>query len=157
MNLTKYLLLFFVLLSGFSTYAAIDSDVKQPSNDGPLEVTVTLHINKIYNVNSVDETYQVDGYLVFSWQDDSLRLTQQDTVGQLRIYENDRARELMKNDIWVPAFELINIQGMQETQNIQIIVHPNGKVVFNERFLEYFIPKWTLSDSLLILKPLWFR
>lgn len=105
--------------------------------DSLVNVDVILYINKIYNVDSVDETYQIDGYLEFVWHDDRLSFST-DTLPPLLIFENEKADELMKTDIWVPAFEFNNIQGSQDIQNKQITIYPDGKVMFEERFFGIF-------------------
>lgn len=102
-----------------------------------VEVDVIFYINKIYNIDSVNETYQIDGYLEFVWQDDRLSFST-DSLPSLLIFENDKADDLMKTDIWVPAFEFNNIQGSQDTQNKQITIYPDGKVMFEERFFGIF-------------------
>jgi len=110
-----------------------------PPRDGdPVEVSITVRINKIYNINSVDETYQTDGYLVLTWCDERLRALPSDTFAVAKVYENSRAQQLIDSSIWFPACELINIQGEQDTPNMQITVHPDGKVVYTERFFGTF-------------------
>lgn len=138
MNKIFSLLLYFVLVCSYNIIAQQKGFIATPPGDGPVEVTVTLHVNKIYNVNSVDETYQIDGYLVFNWMDQRLRFNPLDSLSDVLIYENARALGLVKNKIWMPSFELINIQGQQETQNRQIIIKPNGNITYNERFFGVF-------------------
>ena len=138
MSLRNSLFFLLVVCSCFKIGAQSAGFIAPPPGEGPLEVTVTLHVNKIYNVNSVNETYQVDGYLVFAWQDDRLKFNPQDSLTHKLVYENQRARDIANSTFWVPAFELINIQGMQQTQNIQLIVYPDGRVMFNERFFGVF-------------------
>ncbi len=96
----------------------------------PIAMDVMIHINKIYGINTVDETYGVDGYFVATWYNE----TYDNTVEEVRIYENDIADEMIGKSIWIPAFEFINIIGNRNVQNKQVIIRPNGKVTYNERF-----------------------
>ncbi|WP_340105915.1 hypothetical protein [Rhodohalobacter sp. 8-1] len=105
--------------------------------DSLVEVDANLYINKIYNVNSVEETYQIDGYLEFQWIDERLAFESESADSYL-IFENDRASEVMKSEVWVPAFEFVNIQGKQDTQHFLISIEPNGTVTYEERFFGIF-------------------
>jgi len=100
----------------------------------PLEVAVNLQINKIYNINSVDETYQIDGYFMYSWKNERAISYLKDSLANSIIFENDKARELINGKLWIPAFELINVQGSREVPNIRIEIYANGTVEYEERF-----------------------
>jgi len=105
--------------------------------DSLVEVDANLYINKIYNVNSVEETYQIDGYLEFEWIDERLSFDTE-TADKPMIFENDKASDLIKSDVWVPAFEFVNIQGKQDTQHFQVSIQPDGTVTYEERFFGVF-------------------
>ena len=131
---------FLVLLHGTST--ARQSETIQNLGyiappDSVVEVDANLYINKIYNVDSVQETYNIDGYIEYEWQDERLRYDESGNEQPL-IFENDKALDLMKTDIWIPAFEFMNIQGRQETQHFQISIDPDGTVTYEERFFGIF-------------------
>lgn len=113
-------------------------NLQPPFIDQPLEMQVSFFINKMYNINSVNETYQVDGYLEFVWMDERIRNLEDEPLTRPVIYENDRARDMIKEKIWVPAFELMNVQGSRDIANLSIELHPSGKVVYDERFVATF-------------------
>ncbi|QKX06934.1 gamma-aminobutyric-acid receptor subunit beta [Aquimarina sp. TRL1] len=100
----------------------------------PVAMDVKIQVNKIYGINTVDETYSVDGYFVASWYNDAFDKAAQD----IRIYENNNADEIIGKLIWIPAFEFINVIGNRNVSNKQIIIHPNGKITYNERFNAVF-------------------
>ena len=112
--------------------------IQQHSGADPVEVSATLYINKIYNIDSVNETYQIDGYMYYSWIDERVVFSAEDSLAESMIYENERAKELMKNDFWIPAFELINVQGSKEDPNIRIEIHRDHKIEYVERFFDTF-------------------
>jgi hypothetical protein len=131
-----------LLLSSFLLFIALNvfsqnENLSPPALDGPVEITAHLHINKIYNINTVNETFQIDGYLEYSWFDERVKLIDDFLAGPL-IYENDKANELIDAKIWFPAFELINIQGESEIPNRSLSIHQNGRVIYEERFFGTF-------------------
>lgn len=100
----------------------------------PLEVAVNLRINKIYNINSVQETYQIDGYFMYTWKNERALSYLKDSTVNSTIFENDKAREIINSELWIPAFELINVQGSRETPNIRIEIYSDGTIEYEERF-----------------------
>ncbi|MDW6004650.1 ligand-gated ion channel [Vibrio mangrovi] len=98
-------------------------------------VDTSVSINKIYGVNTVDQTYKVDGYLVTSWYEPDT--TYRPASGE-RVYENHQAEQLMNAGMWVPAFEFINIIGKRQTANMRLVITADGRVTYNERFQGLF-------------------
>lgn len=56
----------------FSLFPKARASEPAKQKDAPLEVAVSIHLNKIYDINSVNQTYMIDGYLVLSWHDSKL-------------------------------------------------------------------------------------
>jgi hypothetical protein len=139
------LLIVFIILFSFSAFSENENLIFPPKNL-PVEVSVDLYINKIYNINTVDETYQIDGYLEYSWVDERLKLNGADSISGPRLYENDRVKELIHTKIWFPAFELMNVQGDNETPNISLEIYPDGKVIYYERFFGTFSTYMNFRD-----------
>ncbi|MFV0590471.1 MAG: hypothetical protein ACK5M7_03730 [Draconibacterium sp.] len=133
-----YLLIWFSYLLLIATNVKANDFLQPPVSDKPLEIQVSLFINKIFNINSVDETYQIDGYLEFVWYDERVKNFDGEPLKNTVIFENDLAAGLMNSKLWVPAFELMNIQGSIETPNMSLELHPNGKVVYDKRFFGTF-------------------
>jgi len=132
----SFILVRFLLLFPFFLYG--QEDIRQHSGTDPVEVSATLYINKIYNIDSVNETYQIDGYMYYSWIDERVVFSAEDSLVKTMIYENERAKELIKNDFWIPAFELINVQGSKQDPNIRIEIHRDHKIEYVERFFDTF-------------------
>jgi len=130
----QYLFILLFLLPWMISFSYGQKNGPPPLENGPVEVSVTLRINKIYNINSVNETYQIDGYVIYSWKDERVKFDAKDSINNSLIYENDQARELMKNDVWIPAFEFINVQGSGVTPNIRIEIYPDGTIEHEKRF-----------------------
>jgi hypothetical protein len=109
-----------------------------PANDESLQVSVNIHINNIYNINTVNETYQVDGYLIYKWLDERMRFTPDSILEDPQIYINDRARTLITKKIWFPSCEFVNVQGSKASPNIRIEISSDGNILYAERFFETF-------------------
>ena len=128
--------IFYLFILLFSTQLLLGQqhEVNTPIKNIPLEVSVKLRINKIYNINSVHETYQIDGYFMYSWKDEQALSFFKDSTATSTVFENDKARKLINSNLWIPAFELINVQGSREVPNIRIEIYSNGTVEYEERF-----------------------
>ncbi|MDW8850744.1 hypothetical protein SD960_11615 [Flavobacterium sp. MMLR14_040] len=122
-----YLLLLF-LVSTYAVAAKLPKENQKYSK--PLVVTVSIHLNKIYDINSVHKTYVIDAYLVVSWQDTSVPDWIYGNNKTKIIYENEKFPET----ILVPSFEFINILGNRDIINKQLIVNPDKTLIYNERF-----------------------
>jgi hypothetical protein len=104
-----------------------------PKNKFPVRIDVEIQINKIYDINTVNETYIIDGYLVANWVD-----TTTENVEEPIIYENILLEKKVANGFWMPAFEFINVIGDREISNKRVILNPNNIVTYNERFRAVF-------------------
>ncbi|WP_303278190.1 hypothetical protein [Flavivirga aquimarina] len=102
----------------------------------PVKITPKIQINKIYGINTLNETYTIDGYFVASWFDER-NIVKKKNSNKI-IYENQVADEKIGKEIWVPAFEFINVVGKRNTVNKQLIIRPDGNVTYNERFNAVF-------------------
>jgi hypothetical protein len=117
-----------------SVQSVVGKQQESSTEKEPLEISVNLRINKIYNINSVEETYQIDGYLMYTWKNENAISYLKDSLVNSVIFENDKAREVINSELWIPAFELINVQGSRETPNIRIEIYSDGTIEYEERF-----------------------
>lgn len=134
----RSLVLAICILIQLHAFASNQNVLTPPPGDGPVEIKVTLRVNKVFNINTVDENYQIDGYLVYSWYDERVKFTPIDSNSTSIYFENEHARAKLATEIWAPAFELINVQGNKETPNIMLDINSDGQVVYNERFRAVF-------------------
>ena len=86
----RILFIVLLLLPFLQSNSNAKKDVAPPPGSEPLEVSVILRINKIYNINSVNETYQMDGYLTYTWVDKRVGFKPEDSLVKSIIYENER-------------------------------------------------------------------
>jgi hypothetical protein len=134
MKFPKSIIAIFMFLVSVQSFAGQEQYLNTSTEKEPLEVSVNLRINKIYNINSVQETYQIDGYFLYTWKDEQAISYLKDSSANSIIFENDKAPELIKSNLWIPAFELINVQGSIETPNIRIEIYSDGTIEYEERF-----------------------
>lgn len=111
-------------------FASADS---VPQNE-PVQASVKMFLNKIYDVNTLDETYKVDGYVVIQWKVPNLPKG----VEGGRTYENDQMDKLARRGLWMPAFEFINVVGSPDWGNKRLVVAADGLITYNARFLATF-------------------
>ncbi len=104
-----------------------------PPDDGPVKVSITVSINKIYNIDTIAETYVIDGYINVGWRDPRLALRKPGQPETL-IYFNDQVTQRLGSEIWWPMLEFINIIGVRSVLSRDIEIEPNGRVNYSERF-----------------------
>ncbi|WP_319567284.1 hypothetical protein [Cohaesibacter marisflavi] len=102
------------------------------------KASVALNINKIYELNELNETYVIDGYLVTSWQDDGLVERIESGAVAPDVYENSAIDNLIAGGLRIPAIEFINVVGNRSVANRQVVIGEDGKVLYNERFQATF-------------------
>ena len=130
-TINKYYVLV-LLLPFLLSFSTKKNSVNKQRKTDPIEVSVKLRINKIYNINSVDETYQIDGYLIYSWFDEAAKFITEDGLVASKTYQIGRIDDL-RNEMWIPTFELINVQGSGNTPNARIDVYSDGEINFEKR------------------------
>jgi hypothetical protein len=127
-----------LVLLFFHANAHGGSPLGPPPGGGPLEIQVKLQILKIYDINTVNETYRIDGYLNCFWYDERIKYIPDSQSSHQKIYLNQSAVEKMGKEVWFPYFEFINIHGTKEVGNLQLTVNSDGHVEYSERFFATF-------------------
>jgi Neurotransmitter-gated ion-channel ligand binding domain/Neurotransmitter-gated ion-channel transmembrane region len=115
-----------------------ESDILKavPISKEPIEVSVGLHISNLADINQVSESFDVAGYLMYSWRDARLAYKPQ-------LNETSRAASLDK--IWHPSIEMVNFKSSTNSDTFVDIL-PDGTVQAQERFAK------TLSSGLKLQK-----
>jgi len=126
------------------------------AGQSPRQVSMTIHINKIYNVNALNKTYSIDGYMVTKWQDDNVfpHLKLQRGKNQIS-FENQDIRDKLFElypAFWLPTLEFINVVNSRNIPNKRIVItkglcqhtakntesENSSCVMYNERFNAIF-------------------
>lgn len=133
-TLVFFLFLAFIQPSETTNDCVQGNDTVRKINSNQKKIFINIQVNKIYSINEQDETYAIDGYLVASWKlSDSSKY-----IGKSVIFENESVDEKIKNEIWVPAFEFINVVSSRSVGNKQLFIRKNGSITYNERFNAVF-------------------
>lgn len=130
----------FTLLLAFASFHAAEARATKIAPPGklPVEVAINMYFNKILNINTVDKSYQIDGYIELSWVDESRKFEDENRSTRSLIYEGNQATELMSDGLWFPSFEMKNVQGQRDVNNQRIEIRPNGRIIYTERFYGIF-------------------
>jgi len=122
------------LTQPFSYGQLTNADVAPKLNDEAVEVEVVLELYKIFNINSVDQTFEVDGYLICSWKDERMKYTEDSIPYESLKYCNERFDNITTDQLWCPKFEFINTNEARTTSNRSIEIRPDGTIIYLERF-----------------------
>jgi hypothetical protein len=94
--------------------------------DGPVKVTVALHVLNLASIDEVTERFQLTGYLLTQWRDP--RLTYQPGGPA------EKFRTLTPGSVWQPRLVMINVVGPRHTYETSLRVEPDGLMSYVERF-----------------------
>jgi Neurotransmitter-gated ion-channel ligand binding domain len=108
-----------------------------PVEAKPVKVSIGLHISNLANIDQSTESFDVAGYLLYTWRDS--RLAYQPQPNGLE------AKDSSLDQIWHPVLEMVNIKAAVSSEAIVEIL-PDGTVLVQERFIK------TLSSALELQK-----
>ncbi len=109
-------------------------DLKSPPvSSTPIKVLIGLHLSNLADLNQVSESFDIAGYLLYSWHDPRLAFTPKPNSAKTKTYTLD--------EIWHPALETVNFKAIAFSETY-VDVTPDGTVVAQERFSK------TLSSEL---------
>ncbi|MGO9452123.1 MAG: hypothetical protein ACLQDV_13940 [Candidatus Binataceae bacterium] len=120
-----------------------------PSHGQPVNIGIGLHIINIASIDEVAEQFEIDGYLLAKWVDSRLRYV---STGP-----GDEERDFLRDQIWIPYFEMVNAVTPHQRYDTSIRVTPDGTVTYVERFHVVLSSKFALrrfpfdSQSLVIV------
>lgn len=106
--------------------------VQEPVKDLPIDVRLSLNINKIYDIRPVDESFNVDAYLGANWLDP--RAGSLVPEGKDSITLEDGHVDDWHEHVWMPSLEIINVLGTKDVSNKRLVIYKDGRVFYNERF-----------------------
>ena len=115
-----------------SRHALSESEVMDRAIPPPDSTTavVDLYIVSITEVDVIHETFSMLGFLIMEWIDERLTHSLDDSYTYI-----DREAEDYLNGLWWPDPHFSNQLSRRETQQLVVRVHPDGRVVYDERFL----------------------
>jgi hypothetical protein len=126
----------FRLVIGINAPEALSGRINETAGAAiiePIEIRVGLELDQITAINQKDENFDVVANLRMQWTDPKLAFSPQECNCSFKIY---RSIEQFESEYGAafPEFTLYNQQGNRWTQNEIIVVQPDGKATYFERF-----------------------
>jgi hypothetical protein len=109
-----------------------------PVEEKPVKVSVGLHMSNLANIDQTSESFDIAGYLVYTWRDP--RLAYQPKPNRVGVN-----KEVSLSQIWHPIMEMVNVKANISSETTAEIL-PDGTVLAQERFIR------TLSSALELQK-----
>ncbi len=117
--------MFFFSSSTFSNEKIVfNSSLKNKSK----EVSVTLLIDEITDVNISEGNFKIISEVLFSWEDPSHENS------EIQIIDLTDSEEKKIDGIWYPKFTVVNEESQREISIKIITIYPDGKIEMFERF-----------------------
>lgn len=109
------------------------------------QVTIELYVNKIYDIETVNSTFQVDGYLILKWKISRAEIKNKNFIKGKSIYYDGQIEKLKKNFFWIPNIEFINKLDDIIIDKSVLTIFDDGLVVYRKRFNCHFHSKMDLT------------
>ncbi len=119
----------------------------------PIKVTVKLHILKIYDINTVTQTFSLDGFLTLMWKAPD----EEKPYKPLFLVDNQEVSEAFRDKLWWPNIDFINIEGERHIPYRRVVMDSQGYVTYTERFYATMgckmdFKKFPFDNQLLLLQ-----
>jgi hypothetical protein len=101
----------------------------------PVQVRIGVKMQQITNVDQKSENFGVVASLMMEWHDPKLAFNTDECLCRYKIFKGDDFNRFAseKGIIW-PDFTIFNQQGNRWIQNRIVVIWPDGKVLYFERF-----------------------
>ena len=101
----------------------------------PIPVSIGIKMHQITHVDQKSENFGVVATLLMEWQDQALAFNPEDINKRNKIYNGENFRsELNRRGILWPEYTIYNQQGNRWAQNNIVVIFPDGRVIYVERF-----------------------
>lgn len=101
-------------------------------NNKPVDVDVGLYVEQLDSISEADFSFKIEAFVELVWCDPRLAYDA-DAFGESHmIFLEDVARNKL-NGIWWPDLEFVNAADPPQIQQEELIIFPDGTVVYEER------------------------
>ena len=104
----------------------------------PVKVYIGLRLNKIYGVDTLNETFKADGYRIMEWKDLGVASLFKGVQGEEMIFRGTSMVDMIANHIWHPVIEFVNNAEDISLPHTVLTVRKNGWIRLKERFYGQF-------------------
>jgi len=106
-----------------------------PIVKAPVDVQIGIKMQQITSVDQKAENFGIVATLQITWFDPKLAFSPDTCQCTFKIFRSGQFVDFaIANDILWPEFTIFNQQGRRDTQNQLVIVLPDGKAMYIERF-----------------------
>lgn len=99
----------------------------------PTVTDVKFHVDEISEIDVVENSFNMIGYMELNWEDPRLKFDVQVEGTPEKVYIRDEAEEKL-DSIWWPDIEFINALQKREIKNSYLSIMHTGKIVYKEKF-----------------------
>lgn len=99
--------------------------VTRPGNGEPTPVSISLHLFDIVAIDDVRQRFQVDLFILATWQDERLALPENQRNGSIRSFPH--------RQVWSPRAIVVNDRGLRLQLPERVDVDDLGNVVYKQR------------------------
>jgi len=118
--------------------------VVPPNGEGPVLVDIGMYIEGISDIDPVNNTFTVEGFIDMVWCDPRESYDPKELGWHKKIFlEDDAHGELTL--IWWPDITFPNESGGRDTENLELIIFEDGTVEYEERFAVTLEAKFDLA------------
>ena len=110
-----------------------DTFATPPNSDGPTVVDFGLFITQITDINEVDGTFMVEGFMDLIWCDPRLAFDPEQSGSQEEAFLEANAQARL-DEIWWPDPRIVNAVGTRNIGNEALTVGADGTTEYKESF-----------------------
>ena len=108
--------------------------IDPPPSEGPIPIHLGIYVIQISNLDELQQTFDVEGYLTANWFDPRLAF---DTVAfgaPRKVYHNEDATGRLGTSQWWPSIEFVSAAGGGTLSRDWLEISGDGTVDFTARF-----------------------
>ena len=109
-------------------------NLPKTKNKKPTKVQISVHLLDILEINQIEGTWTVRGFLYARWKDSRLRFKPKDFENLKILSFNGKLAENQLQRIWVPNLTITNHISRREVEKKDVSIKRNGTVLYKEIF-----------------------